>query len=100
MIGACATLLIVLVSALAVGQALAAFAAGGTRADPTRFSWLAPAYGIAALLVLAGIAVRLPGHATTAAVVLVLATVVAVGLPVEADGRPRAGAPPSASRSP
>ncbi len=76
MIGACATLLIVLVSALAVGQGLVAFAAGGTRVDPTRFSWLAPAYGIAALLVLAGVAVRLPGHATTAAVVLVLATVI------------------------
>ena len=42
-------------------------------------SWLAPAYGIAALLVLGGIAVRLPGHAVTAAVVLVVATVLAAG---------------------
>ena len=68
----------VVAAALLVGQALAAFAAGATRAARFEFSWLAPAYGVAGLLVLAGIAIRLPGHATTAAAVLVVATLAAI----------------------
>ena len=79
MIGASVSLILILASALLIGQALAAFAGGATRRRPAAVSWLAPAYGIAALLVLGGIAVRLPGHAVTAAVVLVLATVLAAG---------------------
>ena len=79
MIGACVSLILILASALLIGQALAAFAGGATRRRPVAVSWLAPAYGIAALLVLGGIAVRLPGHAVTAAVVLVVATVLAAG---------------------
>jgi len=76
MIGATATLLLLLVAVLATGQALAAFAAGGGRGQRLRFSWLAPAYGLAVLLVVAGAAIRLPGHATAAAVVIVVVTVV------------------------
>ncbi len=75
MIGAYATLLFVLAAALLLGQALAVFAAGADRERPLRFSWLAPAYGLGLLLVVAGIAIRLPGHATTAAVALGLVTV-------------------------
>ncbi len=75
MIGAYVTLLIVLVAALVLGQALAVFAAGADRERPLPFSWLSPAYGLGLLLVIAGIAIRLPGHATTAAIVLGLAVV-------------------------
>lgn len=77
MIAAYATLAFVLVAALFTGQALAAFAAGATREHRLAFSWLAPAYGLAVLLVAAGIAIRLPGHATTAAIVLGALTVAA-----------------------
>ncbi|HEX2388037.1 MAG TPA: hypothetical protein VHI96_02915 [Solirubrobacterales bacterium] len=77
MIGAYATLLFVLLAALVLGQTLAAVAAGADRERRIAFSWLAPAYGLAVLLVVAGIAIRLPGHATTAAVVLGIVTVAA-----------------------
>ena len=68
MIAAYATLLVVLLGALIVGQALAVLGAGADRERPLGFSWLAPAYGLAAMLVLAGVAIRLPGHAATTAV--------------------------------
>ncbi len=77
MIAAYATLVIVLVAALVLGQALAALAAGADRERRLAFSWLAPAYGIAVLLLVAGVAIRLPGHATTAAIVLAALTLVA-----------------------
>ncbi len=77
MIGAYVSLILILVSALLVGQALVAFAAGSTREHPVRASWLAPAYGIAALLVIAGVAVRLPGHGVTAAIALIASTALA-----------------------
>ena len=75
MIGAAASLLVILAASLIVGAAVAAFAEAGTRSRPLPLPWLAPAYGIGTVLVLCGIAVRLPGHATTAAVVVVIATV-------------------------
>jgi len=68
--GALATFVLVLAGALIVGQSLAALATGATRERPAEISWLAPAYGLAALLVVAGIAVRLPGHDVTAAIAL------------------------------
>ncbi|MEZ5155447.1 MAG: hypothetical protein R2718_04975 [Solirubrobacterales bacterium] len=77
MIAAYATLLVVLLGALIVGQALAVLGAGADRERPLGFSWLAPAYGLAAMLVLAGVAIRLPGHAATAAVALAALIVVA-----------------------
>ena len=60
-----------------LGQALAAFAAGADRDRPTGLTWLAPAYGLAILLLAGGIAIRLPGHATTAAIVLAALTLAA-----------------------
>ena len=78
MAGALATLVLVLAGALIVGQALAALQAGASRERPVTVSWLAPAYGLAALLVLAGIAVRLPGRAVTAAAALVIAFIAAL----------------------
>jgi len=77
MIGALVSLVLVGGAALLVGQAIAALASGASRERPGAVSWLAPAFGLAALLVLGGVAVRLPGHAITAAVMLAAATVAA-----------------------
>lgn len=77
MIGAYGTLLLVLAASLLIGQAFVVLAAGGGRDAPVAVSWIAPAYGIAALLVLGGIAIRLPGHAITAAAVLAIVTIAA-----------------------
>lgn len=70
MIGALAALILIGLGSRVVGQALACLAAGSSRERPAAVSWLAPAYGLAALLVVAGLAIRLPGHAVTAAVAL------------------------------
>ena len=78
MAGALATLVLVLAAALITGQALAALQAGASRERPAAVSWLAPAYGLAALLVIAGVAVRLPGRAVTAAALLAVAVVAAL----------------------
>src|SRR5436305_13813164 len=40
---------------------------------PSRTSWLAPVTGLAALMIVCEVAVRLPGHAVTEAVVAALA---------------------------
>ena len=68
MIGAYGSLLVLLVASLVIGQALVAFARGARRGDPEPFSWLAPAVGIGALLVVAGAAARLPGEGVSAAI--------------------------------
>lgn len=73
MIGAYATLILILAFSATIGQALISISLGARRGTPIRFSWLAPAVGLGAMLVLAGIAARLPGHAWTAVVALVLA---------------------------
>ncbi len=70
MAGAVASLVLVLGASVLVGQALASLAAGATHGRPQPLSWLAPAFGLAALLVVAGITIRLPGHAVTAAIAL------------------------------
>jgi hypothetical protein len=71
-----------------LGQSLATFAAGADRDRPLILTWLAPAYGLATLILLGGIAVRLPGHATTTALVLGAATIAAA---VWLRGRVRVG---------
>ncbi len=78
MIGVYATVLILLVAVSAVGQALVSISLGVRRGEPIAFSWLAPAVGIAALLILEGIAARLPGDAITAAFALVGATLLSL----------------------
>ncbi len=70
MTAALVSLLLVLGASLVVGLALAALAAGARRGDPATASWTAPAVGLAALLVVGGIAIRLPGHGVTAAIAL------------------------------
>jgi len=78
LIGAYASLLLILGAALLVGQALVALACGASRERRVEVSWVAPPVGLAALLVLAGIAIRLPGHGVAAAVALAVAAVVAL----------------------
>ncbi len=78
MAGALATLVLVLAGALITGQALAALQAGAGRARPVPVCWLAPAYGLAALLVIAAITIRLPGRALTAAVALAITAIAAL----------------------
>jgi hypothetical protein len=73
MLGAVLAGLLITVASLACGQAVM-LAAG--RSSP---SAVAPAAGMGVLLVVCGIAVKLPGHAVTAAVAAGLATAVAAG---------------------
>ncbi len=72
MIAAYASLLIILGASATIGQALLTLAAGGTSSNRTRVSWMAPAVGIGLLLVLAGVAARLPGEGITSALVILL----------------------------
>ena len=78
MIGALASLLLILGAALVVGQAIAVAASGVSRRSTAGFSWAAPAVGLAALLVLAGVGIRLPGHAATAAAVVAVAVLASI----------------------
>ncbi len=73
MLGTYASALLVLAAAAAVGQAL--FALCGRR----RWSWLAPAAGLALLMPIAWWAVRLPGEGATALIVLAAVAVLAAG---------------------
>ena len=64
-------------SALAV--CAASIAAGAALCcRPREWSWTAPPVGLAALMLLALVTVRLPGHGTTAAIAVGLATIAAV----------------------
>jgi hypothetical protein len=66
-------------SALAV--CAASIAAGAALCcRPREWSWTAPPVGLAALMLLALVTVRLPGHGTTAAIAVALATIAAVAV--------------------
>ncbi len=80
MIGAYASVAVVCLASVVVGQAALSLAG---RRD---LAWLSGAVGLALLLVGAGIAVRLPGHATAVAVALAL--IVAVSAIVLWASRP------------
>jgi hypothetical protein len=72
-------------SALAIcGAALVI--GGGLCSRTGAWSWTAPATGLAAVVLLAWLAMRLPGHGTTAAVAIALATIASALLLVR--GRP------------
>lgn len=73
MIGVYATLAILLVAATVIGEALLAFASGAGRDRPMALSWVGPGLGLGALLVICGVAARLPGHGVTAAIAAALA---------------------------
>ena len=72
MIGAYGTVAVLCLAAVVVGQAILSMA--GRR----EFSWLSAPVGLAALLVLAGIAIKLPGHGEAAAIALGAAVAVAL----------------------
>ncbi len=57
-----------------IGQAVCVLA------GRVRWSWLAPAVGLASLVVLSSVAIRLPGRATTAVIVCVVAILIAASL--------------------
>jgi hypothetical protein len=65
-IGAYSTAAVILAASVAVGQAI--FVLAGRR----EFTWLSAPVGLAALITVSGIAIKLPGHSTTAAIALVL----------------------------
>jgi hypothetical protein len=69
---------ILLAFAAVIGQALISISLGVRRGLPLAFSWLAPPVGVAAMLILAGVTARLPGHGITAAIVLVIAVGVSI----------------------
>ncbi len=73
MIAAYASLLLIVVAAALIGQALVSISHGVRRQAPIGFQWIAPAVGLGAMLVLAGVAARLPGHGWTALVALIAA---------------------------
>jgi hypothetical protein len=71
LLGALASLALIAAFSLLVGQAVLALCG---RRD---FTWLAGPVGLALLLVVAGVAIRLPGHGTAVAVAVVIVAVVA-----------------------
>ena len=72
MIGTYAAVVAVCVSSLAIGQAVLALC------GVPRWSWLAPAVGLALVCAIAWGTVRLPGDGVIGAVVIALATLAAV----------------------
>jgi hypothetical protein len=72
LIGAYGTVAVLCLAAVVVGQAILSM--GGRR----EFSWLSAPVGLAALLVVAGIAIKLPGHGQAAAIALGAAVAVAL----------------------
>jgi hypothetical protein len=91
LIGAYASVAVLLAASLVVGQAILFLC--GWRA----LTWLAGPVGLAALLIAAGIAVKLPGHGTTVAVVLLVLVVLSLAILVRRRWLP--GADPASFRS-
>ncbi len=79
MLGAYASVAVLVAASIAAGQAILSLC--GRRES----SWLAGPVGLAALLVVSGIAIKLPGHGT--AVAIALAALVAASLAILALGR-------------
>src|SRR3954467_7099569 len=81
---------LICVASLLVGRSLLAVL------GHERWSWLEPAVGLAALFTVAGFFARVPGHATTAAVfvvVLLVAALLALWVPYQHGDALRRGAP-------
>ena len=72
MIGTYAAVLAVCISSLAIGQAALCLCGVG------RWSWLAPAVGLALVCALCWATVRMPGHGVVSAVLIVVLTIVAL----------------------
>lgn len=79
MISAIASAALIGAASLAVGGAICGLCGWrGPEEARSRWSWLSPAVGLAALLAVAAIAARLPGHAATAALALAALTAAAL----------------------
>lgn len=78
MIAAYGSLLLLLLLSALVGQALISISRGVRRGSPIAFDWLAPVVGIGALLVIAGVTARLPGHGWTALGFVVAAALISL----------------------
>jgi hypothetical protein len=90
MIGTYISAVLVCAASLLVGRSILAVF------GHERWSWLEPAVGLAALLTIAGFFARMPGHATTAAifvVVLLVAALLALRLPYRHEAAATAGVP-------
>jgi hypothetical protein len=72
LVGALASLALIAASSLAVGQAILGLC--GRR----EFTWVSGPVGLAALLIVAGVAIRLPGHGTAVAIAVLVAVAIAV----------------------
>ena len=83
MVGAYASAAVILAASVAIGQAI--FVLAGRR----EFTWLSAPVGLAALLTVSGIAIKLPGHSTATAIALVVLLV--LGIAVLVRGRARSG---------
>lgn len=91
MIGTYASAALICAASLLVGRALLALA--GRRS----WSWLEPAVGFGAIIAVAGLLARAPGHATSATLgvlgLLAIAALIAWRIPYAAPGALRAGLP-------
>ncbi len=95
MIGAYASAAVILAASVAIGQAIMALA------GRPGFTWLSAPAGFAALLTVSGVAIKLPGHSTAAAIALILLLLASVAVLVATKrGRAVAGAVPGAAAPP
>ncbi len=81
MIGAYASAAVILAASVAIGQAI--FVLAGRR----DFTWLSAPVGLAALLTVSGLAIKLPGHSTAASIALVALFLASVVVLVAAKKR-------------
>ncbi len=83
-----------LVTVAVIGVVSVVLGQGAMRlAGEHRWSWLSAAVGFAVLTLVCSVGVRLPGHAVTARVLLLVVTAAAVPATVAAIGRPRRPGP-------
>ncbi len=92
MLGAYASVAVLIAASVVAGQAILSLC--GRR----EFSWLAGPVGLAAILVVAGIAIKLPGHGTAVAIALAALSATLTGDPGAGSGE-RPGADPTNIRS-
>lgn len=86
MIGAYATAAVIIAASVAIGQAV--FVLAGRRA----FTWLSAPVGLAALLTVSGITIKLPGHSTATAIALAV-VIAASAVVLLTSGRGGGGIP-------
>ena len=86
MLGAYASVAVLIAGSIAAGQAILSLC--GRR----EFTWLSGPVGLAAILVVSGIAIRLPGHGTAVAIALAVLFVLSLTILVLRRPDPETGA--------